>query len=226
MDVNSQGIFQNILRLFLENRDLYEIIFMSLQVSLSAVLLAMLFGIPFGVYLFFGRFPGKKLIVNVVYTLMGLPTVLAGLIVYMILSRHGPLGEWQLLFTPMAMMIAQFVLVLLIISGLSMVAIKSKADRYTETALSLGANSWQVALTIIKEAKAEIMAGIITAFDRAIAEGWAVMLVGGNIEHHTRVMTSAIVLETRQGKFDLCPGFGCCISFSSIFRRVRYVPET
>jgi len=208
VETASPGIVQTIIQLFLGNREIFQIIILSLQVSLTAVALGMLFGIPFGAYLYFGRFPGKRLVLNVVYTLMGLPPVLAGLIVYLLISRKGPLGEWQLLFTPAAMMIAQFVLVFPIISGLSMVAIKSQADRFTETAVSLGASSWQVAMTVIREAKIGIMAGIITAFGRAIAEVGAVMLVGGNIQHHTRVMTTAIVLETRQGNFEtaLCLG--------------------
>jgi tungstate transport system permease protein len=204
----------------LANRDLHEIIFLSLQVSFSAVALGMLLGIPFGAFLHFGRFPGKKLVVNIIYTLMGLPPVLAGLVVYFLVSRKGPLGEWQLLFTPAAMMIAQFILVFPIIAGLSMVAIKGKADRYTETAVSLGADSWQTAVTVIREAKSGIMAAIITAFGRAIAEVGAVMLVGGNIDHQTRVMTTAIVLETRRGNFDMALYLGIVlllISFATNF---------
>lgn len=205
---STQSVWYNLISLLLGNRELWEIVLLSLRVSLTAVALGMLFGIPFGAFLHFGKFPGKKLLVNIVYTLMGLPPVLAGLIVYLIVSRRGPLGEWELIFTPTAMVIAQFVLVCPIIAGLSMVAIKSKADRYTETAVSLGANSWHVAVTVIKEAKIAIMAGIITAFGRAIAEVGAVMLVGGNIQHSTRVMTTAIVLETRQGNFEMALSLG------------------
>lgn len=208
MEGTSPGVLETIIQLFLGQGDLYDIIFLSLKVSLTAVALGMLFGIPAGAFLFFGGFPGKKLVVNIVYTLMGLPPVLAGLIVYLVISRKGPLGEWQLLFTPTAMMIAQFILVVPIIAGLSMVAIKSKADRYTETAVSLGANSWQAALTVIQEARIGIFGGIITAFGRAIAEVGAVMLVGGNIEHSTRVMTTAIILETRRGNFEMALSLG------------------
>lgn len=188
--------------------DLYEIILLSLQVSVTAVILGMVCGIPLGSFLSFRSFPGKKLFINLVYTMMGLPPVLAGLIVYFLVTRHGPLGQWQLLFTPAAMVMAQFLLTFPIITGLSMVAIKSKADRYTETAVSLGANSWQVGQTIVGEARLGILAAIITAFGRAIAEVGAVMLVGGNIEHSTRVMTTAIVMETRKGDYELALALG------------------
>lgn len=190
------------------NPDLLEIIFLSLQVSLIAVALGILCGIPFGAFLCFKDFPGKGLFINLLYTFMGLPPVLAGLFVYFLVTRHGPLGEWQLLFTPIAMVMAQFLLTFPIITGLSMVAIKSKADRYIHTAISLGANSWQVAWTVINEARLGIMAAITTAFGRAIAEVGAVMLVGGNIEHSTRVMTTAIVMETRKGDYPLALALG------------------
>lgn len=190
------------------NPDLYEIIFLSLRVSLTAVALGILCGIPLGAFLSFKDFCGKTLAVNILYTFMGLPPVLAGLFVYFLLTRYGPLGEWQLLFTPTAMVLAQFLLVFPIITGLSMVAIKSKAERYVATAVSLGANSRQVAWTVIKEARLGIVAAIITAFGRAIAEVGAVMLVGGNIEHSTRVMTTAIMMETRKGNYNLALALG------------------
>lgn len=188
--------------------DLYEIIFLSLRVSLTAVALGILGGIPLGAFLSFRDFRGSKLVINILYTFMGLPPVLAGLFVYFLVTRHGPLGKWQLLFTPAAMVMAQFLLVLPIITGLSMVAIKSKAEHYVATAISLGANSRQVAWTVIKEARLGIMAAIITAFGRAIAEVGAVMLVGGNIEHSTRVMTTAIMMETRKGNYSLALALG------------------
>lgn len=194
--------------LFSGDPDLYEIIVLSLKVSITAVALGVLFGIPAGAFLSFSKFPGKKLLTNIIYTLMGLPPVLAGLLIYFLVTRRGPLGEWGLLFTPTAMVMAQFLLTFPIITGLSMVAISSKADRYIETAVSLGANRRQAAQAVIKEARLGIMAAIITAFGRAIAEVGAVMLVGGNIEHSTRVMTTAIVMETRKGDFQLALSLG------------------
>lgn len=188
--------------------EIYEIILLSLKVSLTALIIGMALGIPAAALLALTRFPGQKVLENIVYTLMGLPPVLAGLVVYLFISRKGPLGEWELLFTPGAMIIAQAILVFPIITGLSLTAIRSKEKYYTETAISLGAAPWQVAQTVLREASSGITAGVITAFGRAIAEVGAVMLVGGNIAHSTRVMTTAIVLETRQGNFSLALGLG------------------
>jgi len=203
-----ESLKQVIAMLLAGNPDLYEIIFLSLRVSLAAVALGVLAGIPLGAFLSFRDFQGGKLISNILFTFMGLPPVLAGLFVYFLVTRHGPLGRWQLLFTPTAMVMAQFLLVFPIITGLSMVAIKSKADHYAATAISLGASPRQVAWTVVKEARLGIMAAITTAFGRAIAEVGAVMLVGGNIEHSTRVMTTAIMMETRKGNYSLALALG------------------
>lgn len=206
---DSSGSIVQVIKLFLSGDPaLYEIIFMSLKVSLAAIGIGMLLGIPFGTFLGMFRFRGRQIVVVLVYTMMGLPPVLAGVLVYLLLSAKGPLGQWQLLFTPTAMVIAQTLLVTPIISGLTMVAVKGKVKEYLETAISMGANRTQTAWIIIREAKLGIMAAIVTAFGRAIAEVGAVMLVGGNIEHSTRVMTTAIILETRKGNFILGLGLG------------------
>lgn len=203
------GSVVQILKLFLSgDKALYEIIFMSLKVSLTAITIGMLLGIPFGTFLGMYRFPGRQLVVMCNYTLMGLPPVLVGVLVYLMLSRKGPLGEWELLFTPTAMIIAQSLLVTPIISGLTMVAVRGKVRDYLETAVSLGANRLQTAWIIVRESRSGIIAAVITAFGRAIAEVGAVMLVGGDIQHMTRVMTTAIILETRKGNFDLALGLG------------------
>ncbi len=190
------------------DKELFEIIFLSLQVSLSAVAIGMLLGIPFGTFMGMYRFPGQQIAVTFIYTLMGMPPVLAGVLIYLLLSAKGPLGAWQLLFTPGAMIIAQVLLVTPIITGLTMVAVRGKEMIYAETVVSMGANRIQAAWMIIREAKTGIMAAVVTAFGRAIAEVGAVMLVGGNIEHSTRVMTTAIILETRKGNFNLALGLG------------------
>lgn len=198
-----------IIKLFLSgDQELYAIIFLSLKVSLAAVGVGMLFGIPLGTFLGMYEFRGRQLLTGLIYTLMGLPPVLVGVVVYLILSAKGPLGEWQLLFTPAAMVIAQALLVTPIITGLSMVAVRGKAKDYLETAVSMGANPLQTAWLILRESKLGIISAIATAFGRAIAEVGAVMLVGGNIEHMTRVMTTAIILETRKGNFNLGLGLG------------------
>jgi tungstate transport system permease protein len=181
--------------------DVWEIILLSLKVTTSAIAIGMLIGIPFGAFLGLYSFPGKRLLVVLVYTCMGLPPVLVGVIVYLLLSRYGPLGPLGLLFTPKAMIIAQVALVTPILTGLTMSAVQEKERAYWETAKSLGASPVQMIATIVKEARRGIWSGVAAAYGRAISEVGAVMLVGGNIEHHTRVMTTAIILETRMGNF-------------------------
>lgn len=181
--------------------DVWEIIWLSLKVTTTAIAIGMLIGIPFGAFLGLYSFPGKRLIVVLVYTCMGLPPVLVGVIVYLLLSRYGPLGSLSLLFTPQAMVIAQVALVTPILAGLTMSAVQEKERAYRETAKSLGASPIQLIATIVREARTAIWSGAAAAYGRAISEVGAVMLVGGNIEHHTRVMTTAIILETRMGNF-------------------------
>lgn len=190
------------------DREIYEIIFLSLQVSLTATVIGTLLGIPLGTILGLKEFWGRRVVINLMYTLMGLPPVLAGLLVYLLLSRNGPLGALQLLFTPSAMVLAQVMLVTPIITGLTTVAVQAKERVFSETALTMGALPWQAAFLVVREARRSIVVGIITAFGRAIAEVGAVMLVGGNIQHYTRVMTTAIVLETRKGDYNLALGLG------------------
>lgn len=188
--------------------NLVEVIKLSLQVSVTAIGIGIMLGIPFGTVLGLYNFPGRQILVVVNYTLMGLPPVLVGVLIYLLLSANGPMGVLELLFTPTAMVLAQVCLVTPIISGLTMVAVREKVKHFWEPALSMGATQLQAAWLVIKEAKLGIFAGVITAFGRAIAEVGAVMLVGGNIEHSTRVMTTAIILETRKGNFDLALGLG------------------
>ncbi len=187
----------------LQNPDVIEIIILSLQVSTTALIIGMLLGIPFGTLLGLFSFPGRQVLIALIYTLMGFPPVLVGVIVYLLLSRGGVLGEFELLFTPTAMVIAQITLVAPIITGLTLSAIYSKEKVFAETAQSLGASRLQIIWTLIREARKGIWAALATAYGRAISEVGAVMLVGGNIDHHTRVMTTAIILETRKGNFQI-----------------------
>lgn len=181
------------------NDSLLPIILLSLQVSALATLFGTMLGIPIGSIIGLYAFPGRNVAMAFLYTLMGFPTVLIGVIVYLILSRYGPLGDLQLLFTPAAMVIAQTLLTTPVIAGLTMSAVYMKEKSLAETAQSLGATCLQTIAVIIRESKKGIWTGIATAFGRAISEVGAVMLVGGNIEGSTRVMTTAIILETRQG---------------------------
>lgn len=182
-------------------QDVWEVIWLSLQVTTVSVAIGMLAGIPTGTLLGLYSFRGKRIVVALIYTCMGLPPVLVGVVVYLLLSRYGPLGALGLLFTPEAMIIAQVILVTPILAGLTMSAVQAKERAYWETAKSLGASPMQMMITIVREARGGIWSGVAAAYGRAISEVGAVMLVGGNIEHHTRVMTTAIILETRTGNF-------------------------
>ena len=185
-----------------------QIIFLSLQVSTSAVIIASLLGIPYGTYLGLRTVARVRWQTRITYTFMGFPPVVAGLVVYLLLSSSGPFGVLDLIFSPAAMISVQALLALPIITGLSMVGIRERDNEFRDTAISLGANPMQVAVTVVKEARYAIMGAVVAGFGRIIAEVGAVMMVGGNIEGHTRVMTTAIVLETRKGNFELAIGLG------------------
>lgn len=185
-----------------------EIIKLSLQVSLTAVLIGGILGILAGTILGIYHFKGKKIILSVVYTLMGVPPVLIGVIVYLLLSRHGIFGSAALLFTPTAMIIAQTILVTPIVTGLTYSALSSNERKYSSAALSLGANAFQLWKVLLRESSRGIITALLSAFGRAISEVGAVMLVGGNIEGSTRVMTTAMILETRQGNFNVALALG------------------
>jgi tungstate transport system permease protein len=187
---------------------LIEIVLLSLRVSLSAVLIASLIGVPAGAALAMSRFRGQHALVIAVNALMGLPPVVVGLAVYLLLSRSGPLGEWGLLFTVPAMVIAQAILTTPIITALSRQTIEDLWCEYSEQLRSLGVRHWRAVLTLIWEARYRLLTAVLAGFGRAIAEVGAVLIVGGNIAHHTRVMTTAIALETSKGNLALALGLG------------------
>ncbi|MBT9143956.1 MAG: Tungstate uptake system permease protein TupB [Dehalococcoidia bacterium] len=194
--------------LFPLDGNLSQIILLTLYVSGSAVTLAALMGVPAGTWL--GLQPAVKVrwLQRIIYTLMGLPPVVGGLIVYMLLSRRGIFGPLELLFTPTAMIIAQLLLTLPIIMGLTSVAVRTKGKEAVDTLLSLGAERKLILWTIVKESRYGILGAIIAGFGRAVAEVGAVIMVGGNIEGQTRVMTTAIVLEVRKGEFTFAMALG------------------
>ncbi|MTI85152.1 MAG: ABC transporter permease subunit [Firmicutes bacterium] len=194
-----------------------QIIFLSLQVSTSAVIIASLLGIPYGAYLGLRTVAKVRWQTRITYTFMGFPPVVAGLVVYLLLSSSGPFGVLDLIFSPAAMISVQALLALPIITGLSMVGIRERDNEFRDTAISLGANPMQVAVTVVKEARYAIMGAVVAGFGRIIAEVGAVMMVGGNIEGHTRVMTTAIVLETRKGNFELAIGLGLVLMAIAFF---------
>ncbi len=218
-----EGITEAFRLIFSFDPELLQIVFLSLRVSLTAIIIAILLAVPLGALL--GLKPEKRtrFINKIIFTLMGMPPVVAGLIIYLLLSRQGPLGVLALLYSPAAMIIAQVFLAAPIVAGLTMVGIRAKGTEIEETARSLGAGSTLAAWTVIKESRIAILGAIITGFSRVVAEVGAVMMVGGNIAGHTRVMTTAIVLETRRGNFELAIGLGIILlMLSFIINSVLY----
>jgi len=195
------------LDIFSESR-LWEIVWLSLQVSLVAVAVATALGLPLGAAVAVGRFPGRRGVIVLLNALMGLPPVVVGLVVYLALSRAGPLGELGLLFTPAAMVIAQTVLITPIIAALARQAIEDAWREYEEQLRSLGASGTRAALTLIWDTRFSLVTAVLAGLGRASAEVGAVMIVGGNIDGVTRVMTTAIALETSKGDLPLALGLG------------------
>lgn len=187
---------------------LMQIIALSLRVSLTAILLAAVIGLPLGAGLALSRFWGRGGIVVVCNALMGLPPVVAGLLVYLFLSRSGPLGAWQLLFTPAAMIFAQFILILPIIISLTRSVIEDLWGDYAEQLRSLGATRLRAVPTLLWDGRVSLITGLLAGFGRASAEVGAVLIVGGNIAGHTRTMTTAITLETNRGNLGMAVALG------------------
>jgi len=187
---------------------LWEIVALSLQVSLSAVVLATVVGLPVGAAVAVGRFPGRHALIVLLNALMGLPPVVVGLVVYLLLSRAGPLGELGLLFTPGAMVVAQTVLITPIIAALARQAIEDAWREYEEQLRSLGASRASAALTLVWDTRFSLLTAVLAGLGRASAEVGAVMIVGGNIDGVTRVMTTTIALETSKGDLPLALGLG------------------
>jgi tungstate transport system permease protein len=190
-----------------------EIITLSLRVSGLALVFSTLAGIPIGVTMGLNRFAGRKLVVALLYTGMGFPPVVIGLFVYLLLSRSGPLGQLDLpfvpsLFTPGAMVVAQTIIAFPLVAGFTMAAVMGVDPHLRQQVISLGATRRQAAWTVLREARVGVIVAVIAGFGSIISEVGAVMMVGGNIEHSTRVLTTAIVLETRQGDFTLAISLG------------------
>ena len=184
------------------------IVLLSLSVSLLAVTLATVAGLPLGAAIAIGRFPGRKAVVVLLNALMGLPPVVVGLLVYLLLSRAGPLGSLGLLFTPPAMVIAQAILVLPIIAALCRQAVEDAWVEYEEQLRSLGAGGLRAALTLVWDIRYSLLTAVLAGLGRASAEVGAVMIVGGNIDGVTRVMTTTIALETSKGDLPLALALG------------------
>jgi tungstate transport system permease protein len=188
--------------------DLLEIVLLSLQVSLTAVGIASIIGLPLGAAVALFRFPGRQSIAVMLNALMGLPPVVVGLIVYLMLSRSGPFGVLGLLFSPGAMIVAQSILVTPIVAALSRQVVEDLWAEYREQLSSLGASPRRAIWTLLWDGRFSLVTAVLAGFGRASAEVGAVMIVGGNIDHVTRVMTTAIALETSKGDLALALGLG------------------
>lgn len=190
------------------DRGLIEIVSLSLRISLGAVAVATIIALPLGAAVALLRFPGRRAVAILLNAAMGLPPVVVGLVVYLLLSRAGPLGSYGLLFTPTAMVIAQCVLVTPIIAALARQTIADLHEEYDEYLRSVGAGPLQSIGTLLRDGRYRLLTAILAGFGRAIAEVGAVLIVGGNINHVTRVMTTTIALETSKGNLALALGLG------------------
>jgi tungstate transport system permease protein len=197
------GVEQALQLLFGGDSATWQIIALSLRVSGLALLFSALLGIPFGALLGLHSFVGRRPVIALLYTGMGFPPVVIGLLVYLLLSRSGPLGSLEWLFTPRAMVLAQTIISFPLVAGFTMAAVLGVDPNLRAQVLSLGASTAQATRAILWEARIGVVISLVAGFGSVISEVGAVMLVGGNIEGETRVLTTAIVLETRKGNFEL-----------------------
>jgi tungstate transport system permease protein len=203
-----EGFIQAIQLIATLDEEVLEITARSLLISLSATLIGSLIAIPIGGFIHFKEFGGKRGLVTIIQTLYALPTVLAGLLVFLLLSRSGPFGFLSLLFTPTGMIIGQIVLIIPLMIGMTLIALSGVSRTKQDTVISLGATETQTVITIVKEARFAILGGVILGFGRAISEVGAAMMIGGNIRGYTRVLTTAIALETSMGNLSFSIALG------------------
>jgi tungstate transport system permease protein len=203
-----QGLIQAFELIISLDPALYEIIWLSLYVSGVALAYSTLIGIPLGTILGLRRFVGRRLLMALLYTGMGFPPVVVGLVVYLLLSRSGPLGVLSWLFTARAIILAQIIISFPLVAGFTMAAVMGVNPNLKRQLLALGATGWQATLAILTEARIGVIVSVIAGFGAVISEVGAVILVGGNIEGKTRTLTTAIVLETGKGNFDLAIALG------------------
>jgi tungstate transport system permease protein len=182
--------------------EIWQVLVLSLQVSGSATLLALVLGIPAGATLALSRFPGRTLAVSAVNTGMGLPPVVVGLFVTLLLWRSGPFGDWEILYTPAAIVLAQAVIASPIVTGITLAAVQNVPERFRLQLLALGASRSQMVWVVLREARLPMLAAVMAGFGGVISEIGASMMVGGNLKGSTRTLTTAMVLETGKGNFD------------------------
>lgn len=217
MDLLTDSLYQAFLLLISLDAELFEIVGVSLTVSSSSTAIAALVGLPCGFLIAFREFPGKRLTITVLNTLLALPTVVIGLIVYSFISRRGIFGPLELLYTQKAIIIGQVILIIPVITTLTIAAISRIDRRYRKSALTLGAGELQVAMVIFREARYGIIAAIVAAFGRVIAEVGISMMLGGNAKGFTRTMTTAMALEYDKGEFVLAVALGLVLMSLAFF---------
>lgn len=208
MDYFSQAFVEAFKLIISLDKDVYSIVWVSVKISVIAVCIAAFIGIPMGLAVSFREFMGKQLLMQILNTLMALPTVVVGLVLYGMFTRQGPLGDWGILYTQTAIIIGECVLILPIVWNLSINAAHSADPRLVATCRSLGASEFQQGVIFIQEVRFAIMAAVVTAFGRAIGEVGIAMMLGGNIAGFTRTMTTAIALETSKGEFEFALALG------------------
>jgi len=196
--------------------EVIEIAWRSLRVSVTSTLLASLFCIPLAGLIHFHRFPGKRIVVSLIQTFFSIPTVTIGLFVFVLFSRAGPLGGLNLLFTPTVMVLGQMILISPILLGLTISALSGVDKAILDTARSLGASGFQTAIVVLREARFAVMAAVIMGFGRAISEVGIALMIGGNIRGFTRVITTAISLETSKGDLELALALGIILIFIAL----------
>jgi tungstate transport system permease protein len=216
MNIIADNIFRALSLLLHFDAELTSIVVLSLKISLLALAIATCLGVPLGAFIGLKRLPARGFIVSLLNTATGLPPVVVGLVLYMLLSRSGPLGFLGLLYSPAAMVSAQTILALPIVVMLSHAAVVAIDPIIRQAALALGASSAQAAWTVVREARYGIMSGIVAAFGRVMSEVGAILIVGGNISGLTRVMTTAIALETDKGNFELALALGIVLLLISL----------
>jgi tungstate transport system permease protein len=188
--------------------EVFQITILSVQISAVATLLSLLFGLPLGTLLALGKFPGRSFLLSIINTGMGLPPVVVGLFVAMMLWRSGPLGDWHLIYTPAAMVIAQVIIAFPVVAGLTVAALQALDVRLQLQLLGLGASRLQMIWMLWREARLPLLAALMAGFGSVISEVGASMMVGGNIRYQTRVLTTAIVLQTSMGDFNTAIALG------------------
>ena len=203
MTLIGEGLLEALRLLLTGDREVWRITLLSLQVSGTATLLSLLAGIPLGTLLALARFPGRSLAISLVNTGMGLPPVVVGLFVTVLLWRSGVFGALEILYTPTAMVLAQFIIAAPIVIGLTLAAVQQVPEQFRLQMLGLGASRTQMVGTLLREARLPMLAAVMAGFGGVISEVGASLMVGGNIKGSTRVLTTATVLETSKGNFDV-----------------------